>query len=116
MQRIADASARCVEQAGAKGVAGLRSDYLRLRDEAATLNDRIGWAPEEEFASMFPLPEAQREIDALTVHVWGSDTIEPGAVEERLLSHHSTWAAAVALAGQQAASYDGAPPSDAGDE
>jgi hypothetical protein len=116
MQGIADASARSVEQSGSSSTASLRSEYRRLRDEAALLNQRFGWASDEEFASMFPSPTQQGEIDALTVQVWGSDTIEPGSVEERLLSHLSAWASAVALAGRERASYDDVRSSDAGDE
>jgi hypothetical protein len=60
-QGIADAGARCVEQSGSSSPASLRSEYHRLPDDAAALNERFGWTSEEEVTSMFPSPTQQGE-------------------------------------------------------
>jgi hypothetical protein len=60
MQGIADAGAGCVEQSGSSSPASLRSEYHRLRDDAAALNQRFGWASQEEFTS-------RKQIAAMSV-------------------------------------------------
>jgi hypothetical protein len=67
--------------------------YQQLRARAARLNREQGWAESEEFDTLFPTLEAQREIDALDDQYRTDATRprEPGAPVQRLLRHLSAW-------------------------
>lgn len=67
--------------------------YQQLRSRAARLNREQGWAEPEEFDTLFPTLETQREIDALDDQ-YRTDATRPrerGAPVQSLLRHLSAW-------------------------
>ena len=99
-----------VQSAKAAGGGGSEADlldaYVALRGRAELLAREHGWASADEFADLFPSPEALRQIERLddAVGARSVPALAPGRGMSRSLSealHHlSAWATGVGLAYQ----------------
>lgn len=85
------------------GDSGVSTAYTMLRERANELNAQHNWASLEEFTAMFPTFDQQVLIERLDSEIGAQSTgNEGGQAVSQLLRNLAHWAAAVALATEEA--------------